>query len=136
MSELKDLRQSIASLEELLALIASISERDDEKRKLDLVQSRRLLALKIGEIATVGNRLFTAFPDKELEAGFRSRLNAMRHAVAMHQADFPAVSLENKNAEFVASARRVRNSNREFVDWVKPMLVGLNDKITLAQRSD
>jgi hypothetical protein len=132
-SEFTELSQSVASLEELLALIASISERDDEKRKLDLVQSRRLLALKIGEIAAVGNKLFTAFPDKELEAGFRSRLNAMRHAVAMHQADFPAVSLENKNSEFVASARRVRNSNRDFVDWVKPMLAGLNDKITSTQ---
>ncbi|MBL0923338.1 MAG: hypothetical protein IBJ12_02590 [Sphingomonadaceae bacterium] len=112
----------INQLEITLEKIEAISTREDEERKYELVQLRRSLAEIIGQITEASLQLFAAISDRSIEEGFRARLNDMRHAVALHQASFPASAIDQHSADYRASVMRVRNTNREFIDWAKPML--------------
>jgi len=46
----------------------------------------------------------------------------MRSAAAMHQANWPAVRLDEADADHRESALAVREANRDFVAWVRQTL--------------
>jgi nanoRNase/pAp phosphatase (c-di-AMP/oligoRNAs hydrolase) len=126
MNEHKEVAELIAKLEGILASIEAISQRNDQSRKLELVQLRRLLAETIGQISESAKRLFSVFPDHKMEETFRTKLNQMRNAVAMHQTNFSAAALDERILEYRESALNVGRANREFIDWVKVTLAQLN----------
>jgi hypothetical protein len=126
MAEARELSALIVKLEDILGKIEAIAQRDDEQRKYDLVNFRRTLAETIGQLSEVGRRLSTALGDRDLDEGFRSRLNRMRHAVALHQSNFPATSIDGLSANYKASVQNMKTTNREFIDWVKDQIRAIN----------
>lgn len=63
--------------------LSEISRRDDAGRRMDLVNLRRELALRIGTIGTTAQDLFKLEASHPSENEFRQRLSSVRHAVAM-----------------------------------------------------
>lgn len=57
-----------------------------------------------------------------LAAEFRQRFSEIRTKVAIFQAKWPAVLLDSHDPEFDQSAARLRESNREFMDWARGAL--------------
>lgn len=112
-------------LEAIQAELAGVASRTDDQRRLDLVDLRRKLADQIARTRPVAEPLFAAQGDAALLQGFRERFSAMRSAAALHQANWPAVSLGERVEEYRASALAVREANRAFVAWMRDTLPGL-----------
>jgi hypothetical protein len=128
MTEAKELSALILKLEDILGKIEAIAGRDDEQRKHDLVNLRRSLAETIGQLSGAGRGLATVMGDRSFDDGFRSRLNQMRHAVALHQSNFPATSIDGLSADYKASVQKMKTINREFIDWVKEQIRAINQR--------
>lgn len=58
----------------------------------------------------------------ELAAEFRHRFSEMRTKIAVFQAKWPAVLLDNHDPEFDRSAHRLRAENQAFTDWARKAL--------------
>lgn len=113
-----DLSDAIDRLRQIQAQMTSISDRTDEGRKMDLVNLRRSLAVQIGKVSDVAEQTFLSSADSEISRQFRALLSTMRRATALHQANFPAVMLDEQSAAYDLSVRSVRDANAKFMQWV------------------
>jgi hypothetical protein len=112
--------EMLAAVQEDLAVIAT---RSDDRRKNDLIVLRRQLALKIAEVGRIVEPVINGIGDPDLLRTYREKLSRMRSAAAMHQANWPAVKLGEQPEEYNASAVAVRDANRDFVAWMRGILV-------------
>lgn len=119
-------QRALDQLEKVQEKLADVATRNDDRRKADLINFRRELSHQIAEVGRILEPVITGTGDPELLSIYRKKLSAMRSAAAMHQANWPAVSLDESPAEYAASARGVRDANQEFVKWVRGVLVNLN----------
>ena len=118
MSDFARLLKELDALEAVQAELASIATRTDDARKHELIKLRRKLAVQIGEVGTVADTIF-ANVDGALKQAYRDRFSEMRSAAARHQANWPAVRLGEDLEQFHASARDVRQANKEFIAWTR-----------------
>lgn len=86
------------------------------------VAMRRQAQINIQNVGDAGEACFRAGICTHLEAEFRGALNAMRAAVAFHQAQWPVVVVEPQNLEYCASLQEVMKAIRVFEDVVERML--------------
>jgi len=117
--------RAVDALEQVQAQMAAIGTRSDDQRRHDLIQLRRELAARIADIGSVAHPLFERLGDEALLLDFRNRFSQMRSTTALHQADWPAVSLGERPSEYLTSALRVQDMNRAFVAWIRDALVRL-----------
>ncbi|HSX55089.1 MAG TPA: hypothetical protein VLG14_07315 [Sphingomonas sp.] len=125
MADRRELAGALDRLEAIHAEIAAITARTDEGRKRELVEKRRALAMQLGTVAALADGAIMATRDAELVLAYRARLSNLRSKMAMHQADWPAVRLGEGGEAFRASARRMREANRDFIAWMRAALDGL-----------
>lgn len=125
MADRRELADALDRLEAIHAEIAAITARTDEGRKRELVEKRRALAMQLGTVAALADGAIMATRDAELVLAYRARLSNLRSKMAMHQADWPAVRLGEGGEAFRASARRMREANRDFIVWMRAALDGL-----------
>lgn len=118
------LNSEIEKLEKIHAELALISQRIDGERKLELVQLRRQLSVQIGVISAEADKSFLSEVSQEHAREFRSLLSAMRRAVALHQAEWPAVRLDEQNFEYRQSVQSVREANGHFLRWANDNIRG------------
>ena len=118
MSDFARLLKELDALEAVQAELAGIATRTDDARKHELIKLRRKLAAQIGEVGTVADTIF-ANVDGALKQAYRDRFSEMRSAAARHQANWPAVRLGEDLEQFHASARGVRQANKEFIAWTR-----------------
>lgn len=118
MSDKSELRDEVAKLERVHAALALLADRTDSGRKMELVNLRRDLATQISAISNVAEKGFLVSADDNVVREFRNALSAMRRAVALHQANFPAVALDTQGAEYNVSVKAVREANAGFMQWV------------------
>lgn len=123
MSNCNALVREIRTLEKIQFDLASVSQRKDNERKLEMVQLRRRLSLQIGIISAEADKGFLTGATGEVAREFRSLLSAMRRAVALHQANWPAVRLDEQNLEYGQSVVAVREANNRFLRWASDNLV-------------
>lgn len=114
----------IRKLSKIQTELASISQRTDAERKLEMVQLRRLLSAQIGVISAEADKGFLAQAEHDVVRNFRSLLSAMRRAVALHQANWPAVKLDEQNSEYRQSVKSVREANAAFLQWASENIRG------------
>ena len=62
--------------------------------------------------------------DADLSQAYRAKFSRMRSAAAIHQANWPAVTLGDDPEKYQQSANGVREANRNFIDWMRGMLAG------------
>lgn len=122
MGDRQQVLRALDGLEALFGQIGAITARTDEGRKRELVQKRRELSEQLGTVARLAETLITATSDAETVSAYRAHLSKLRSRMAMHQADWPAVKLGEETEAFRASARRMRETNREFISWMRAAL--------------
>jgi hypothetical protein len=121
MPDTKEVLRAVTALEQVQAELAAISARTDERRRHDLIDLRRKLSLHIAEVGRIAEPHF-AKADPEVLQSYRTKFSRMRSAAAMHQANWPAVRLDQADADYQQSVLAVRDANREFVAWVRQTL--------------
>lgn len=114
----KDVADEVAHLEKVQADLAAISGRTDEERLRELIHLRRRLAEQIARVGKVAEAYFEASGDSALVQEFRTHFTNMRSKAATHQANWPAVRLNDADEQFRQSARAVREANKAFVAWI------------------
>lgn len=119
------LLQEIAVMERIQAEIAAVTGRSDQERKHELVKLRRLLSEQIGRVSVAGEAIFGDAVAPHLTAEYRARLSAMRSAIALHQANWPAVSLDSADAGFTRSVLAARSAKDAFISWTRGALKDL-----------
>lgn len=121
MPDTQTVLSAVTALEQVQAELAAISSRTDERRRHDLIDLRRKLSLHIAEVGKIAEPHF-AKADPELSQTYRTKFSRMRSAAAMHQANWPAVRLDQADAEYRQSVLTVRDANRDFVAWIRETL--------------
>ena len=112
-------------LEQVQADLSTISARTDDRRRADLVNLRRQLSDAIAHVGEVANPVVTRRCDADDQRLYRAKFSAMRSATALHQANWPAVTLDDAPDQHRESARGVRVANHDFVAWMRALLLRL-----------
>ncbi|HEX8300696.1 hypothetical protein [Sphingomonas sp.] len=128
MDEWAAISGSLDALEAIQADLAEVATRADDQRRQDLINLRRRLAAQIAEIGRVSQPVLMRHADAATMTEYRAKFSQMRSAAALHQADWPAVLLGEREAEYRASAQGVREANREFVAWLRGALGRMNKR--------
>lgn len=102
-------------LRHLKAEIAELARREDGDHRQAVVQLRREIAQQLFEVGAAGERLFADSPDLVI---FRAKFSRLRSTTAAHQADWPAVILNERREAFLASADPMRRAGTDFFQWV------------------
>jgi hypothetical protein len=115
-----DVGVELAALQDIQDSLASIAHRTDPERRFELVQLRKRLAKQIAVVGSACERLFATQADRQAE--FRRLYSAMRSATALHQAEWPAVRLNEVDHLYRESASRAREANQIFASWLAAQL--------------
>ena len=104
--------------------MADIAKRSDVRRRHDLVALRRQLTEQLWVLQPLVEPLFVGHGDARLLQDFRSKFSAMRTATALHQANWPAVTLDAVESEegYRSSATAVQDANQRFIHWMRGAL--------------
>lgn len=113
------LHAELDAFEHLLHELSGISLRSDLEGRIQLVKLRRELADRLSTIGKAAQTFFAAESTHPWERDFRKRLSDVRSSIATHQANWPAVSINEANADFVRSAHSVREVNQAFLSWCR-----------------
>lgn len=119
MTSLGELLRAIDTLERIQNDLASIASRTDEQRKRDLIALRRDISAQIALVSQLAEPVISATGDTQLLQAYRTNFSRMRSIAALHQANWPAVTLGERVAEFRASSATVAEANREFIAWIR-----------------
>lgn len=113
MANNKCLKDVVARIEDIDRQIATIMRVREENWRHSLVRARRELAEAVAaasaEITSLSNDR-----DPHVE-DLRTKLSAFRHALALHQANHPASSIDNSQA-YKLSNDVVRCASQSFVE--------------------
>jgi hypothetical protein len=120
-SDVARISAELTGLEHILDELAGIASRTDDSRRHELIQLRKRLAAQIAEIGRLADPLFSA-GDPETARVYRAKFSAMRSATAMHQANWPAVRLDDGEAGYRVSSNAVSETNRGFITWMRATL--------------
>ena len=118
----RQLLSEVDHLEKVQAELAAISARTDDERLRELIHLRRRLSEQIARVGKVAEEHFEAMGDPALVQEFRAHFTNMRSKAATHQANWPAVRLNEADEEYKQSARAVREANKAFVTWMRAKL--------------
>lgn len=129
----QQLHDALALYAELEAAVVSAGRRSDPARKLDLVQSRRRLAEQLGQLGLliVQDSQLRQTPDVQQE--MNRRFTAFRYALGQHQADWPAVRIDEDPAAYAQSAWAAYAKSDHFWEWC---LTNLNVRRDITKRPD
>ena len=119
MHDLVGLSREVDLLETVQSQLAEVASRDDDQRRHDLIVLRRQLSAQIAAVGTIAEPIFAAHGDAEVQRSYRAKFSQMRSAAALHQANWPAVMLDERPDDYRASALGVREANRDFVAWIR-----------------
>jgi hypothetical protein len=117
MSDYAALLRELQALEQIQTQLTEVSKRQDAARKAETVTLRRELAKQLGVLGDVGRAALAKPADAEFYNEYRQRLSAMRTAIALHQSEWPAVTLDEAPAAYLQSVQRVLKARQEFTVW-------------------
>ena len=113
----KPLHEALALYAELEAAVVSAGRRSDPARKLDLVQSRRKFAEQLGKLGILIVQDNQLRQDPELQQEMNRRFTAFRYALGQHQANWPAVRIDEDPQGYAQSAWEAYSKSDQFWEW-------------------
>ncbi len=122
MTDAPDMRMALAELRRIMNDLHRVSRRADAERRHDLVRLRRQLSEQMPTISAAAEHCAPLIQHPELFREFRERFSAMRSAIALHQARWPAVSIDEGGEPYRQSAAAVRTRNADFLEWMDSLL--------------
>lgn len=111
------LHDALARYAELEQAVVSAGRRSDPERKLDLVRARRKFAEQLGLLGLLiaQDRMLAETPDKQQDM---SRLfTTFRFALGQHQANWPAVRIDEDPNGYAQSAWETYTKSDQFWAW-------------------
>ncbi|MBY0520413.1 MAG: hypothetical protein K2P79_08320 [Sphingomonas sp.] len=114
-----DMMEALEAIETVARQLAAISSRQDAKRKQDLIDARRALAIRTMTIMGLGEQYSPIVDNPTLYAELRRRLGVLRGHIADHQATWSAISIDSDDAAYRAASASVQNEGRHFMSWLR-----------------
>lgn len=111
------LRDALMLYAELEHAVVMAGRSVDPARKLELVQSRRRFAEQLGRVGILleQDETLAGHPDKQ-QAMIRL-FSAFRYALGQHQANWPAVRIDEDRDGYMASAQNAYAKSDALWDW-------------------
>lgn len=105
----------LKAVEAFEAELARSSELLKSDRK-EMIRIRRVISTHIARIAELIPEISS---EGAINANLRGEFSKVRHAIALHQANWPVVSIDFENPEYLTSRHEMRDANRRFIRLVK-----------------
>jgi hypothetical protein len=121
-----EVEAAIARHEEVSRRLTQVANAISLQSRGDLIALRRESAVVMQDLTdTIGRALAksTHANAGAITSEFRQRLGQMRHVIALHQGEWPAVLIGENNQAYIASARRADAAKTEVMSWIKRELL-------------
>lgn len=128
MDSLQTFSDALADLERILTAMADTSRRTDPNWKREFIEMRRQLQLKLTAVATAADRCEKIKIDTKAAAELREGWTRMRSALALHQANWPAVRIDRADPGYVDSVRKTRATNGAFVELARKIIIQVRQR--------
>jgi hypothetical protein len=122
LDDLQAFREAVAELERVQAAMADVTNSGGENWKREFIDLRRQLQAQIGQVARAASACRGLATSDVLARDIQEALSRMRTAVALHQANWPAVSIDPADPGYIKSSASVRAANRAFIDLAQQVL--------------
>ena len=122
MSEYRQISLELQALERVHSELASIAARNDERRRHDLIELRRRFSQQMAEVGRLADPLFASAADPAIHHTYRDHFSRLRSLAAAHQANWPAVRIDEATDQYRRSAKGVTEAHREFIAWMRDTL--------------
>ncbi|MEI9852131.1 MAG: hypothetical protein WDN24_16235 [Sphingomonas sp.] len=113
------------ALERTLHDIELVARRSDAERKRDLIVQRRLLAERMTAVQQLAHAPGSPFAREPEALEFHRQFSKMRSAVALHQATWSVVLIDDAPQEYLDSSRSASDAVRAFLLWARGVLRAL-----------
>lgn len=113
------------------AVATATPDRGDEAKRA-LLRDRRLLAEHLGRLGPLIEQDETLATDPETQREMSHLFAAMRYALALHQADWPVVRIDEDPVAYHSSAQHVQVKSAAFWRWCRDRL-DLDDAPAVAE---
>ncbi|HEY1124626.1 MAG TPA: hypothetical protein VGE65_03260 [Sphingobium sp.] len=129
----QQLHDALVHYAETEAAVVSAGRRSDADRKLDLVRARRKFAEQLGLLGLliVQDRVLAETPD--IQQDMNRLFTAFRFALGQHQANWPAVRIDEDPQGYAQSAWEAYSKSDQFWAWC---LTNLNFRREASSRPD
>lgn len=122
MPDLSALKQAIATIEEVARRYHSPPELRGGEWRRKQVADRRLVLEALTELAAAGRRHLVARGDETLLRRFEDAVTRFRHALALHQANWPVVSIDPEDLDYLRSRQNVRVASQKLTGVLNEIL--------------
>ena len=112
LAAIQGLRAAGIELGEVAARLQELAKEKPEGWKKEYVELRRLLHLRMDVAADRGEAVFRTGAAQEHAPAFREALRKLRHALALHQANWPVITISPENPEYRASMLDVMQAHQ------------------------
>ncbi|MBA4091051.1 MAG: hypothetical protein C0494_10715 [Sphingobium sp.] len=116
------LRQAVVELETLQGQLGTLPHDDSVEWKRSLIQLRRLLQQQVVLVGQALADCETINADHSMKSHLRDLFSKMRSAIAFHQAQYPAVSIDLIDPAYKMSVQMVHAESLNFVTAIKRIL--------------
>jgi hypothetical protein len=117
-----ELEKALDDLEHTQNALAATVGRNDEARRAEILTLRRQLSLDLIAVNQAIEKDAALASQPVILAEARKRFSDMRHIVALIQAEWPAVMVNQDPVGFATEAQKVEHSNRAFVSWLRSQI--------------
>lgn len=122
MSDYRELLAELDALERVHAELVSIAARSDDRRRHDLIALRRRFSDQMAIVGRLADPIFARAGDSELHQPYRDHFSRMRSTAATHQANWPAVKIDEATDLYRRSAQGVTEACRQFQGWMREVI--------------
>ena len=125
MTALEELQRAFDEFERIQSDITVIGSQPVEGWQRRLVEQRRTLQANIVRLREAGAACDGTGTGGEALAEYQQALSAMRTAMALHQAQWPAVTIDQESADYQRSQFAVRKATGHFRTVAKQLITHL-----------
>ena len=115
------LTDAIAAIDKINSQVGLRRDLSSVDARRDILKLRQMTNAALSDFETSARADLAARPEDQ--AAFRSRMAAVRSVVTLHQASWPAVSLDERTEEYLASSENVRAKIDGLLRWVRGLRV-------------
>src|SRR5262245_1694899 len=113
---------ALTELERILTTMAEMSKRTDPDWKREFIEMRRQLQLQLTTVVNAADRCEKIKRNPQAAAQLREGWTKMRSALALHQANWPAVKIDKTDAGYIESVSKTRTVNWAFVELARQII--------------
>lgn len=102
------IRALVDDLRQLQQRVSTATLRQLPDWRFEVVSARRDIAARIGELSTLARQRAAPETAIAINAAFIDSIGNVRRALALHQAQWPAIAIDSTNPKFQSSVSEIR----------------------------